>query len=102
MLKNAGVKVKFANPNVGANMTVKHQIGGVSFNLKKNQDGLLPDDLQAIYIYGAYLPDPTGDQNRRGFHSVSTQSPNRTFGFNGVLLKSKSTVTLRIQSHDPF
>lgn len=102
VLEEADVPIKFVNPNVGANMVVKQQITGVSFSLN-NQPGVLPDDQQAIYIFGAYVPDPSIDENSniRGFHSVTTQTGN-SFGFNGVLLKPKSTGTLRIQSPDPF
>lgn len=103
VLNNAGVPVKFSNPNVGENMVVKQQLLGVSFALKPGQTALPPDDPQAIYVAGAFLPadTPGADPNLRAFHSLTTPQGN-TFGFNGVLLKPKSRGRLRIQSPDPF
>lgn len=101
LLKELGIPVVVDNPNVGKNL-YNHLIPTAVFSVNPNDNPLPPDDPNAVYTGGAFLPNPvSGNPAIRQLQFVP-------FVLNGTLLfgfamnQPKSHGTVRIQANDPF
>lgn len=102
LLKKSGIPVIFDNPNVGQNLT-NHTLSLATFTTNPKDNPLPPSDPNALYTGGAFLPDPTPDQdqNRRGVQLTGV-------GLNDMLiiaislLQPRSHGIIKIQSSDPL
>lgn len=103
LLNRVGVKVVHHNPNVGQNL-VNQFITTAVFTANPNDVGVPADDPNALYVGGAFLPDPTPpiDRNRRGFQFIGISPQPGTFVIAMILLDPKSRGNVQIQSGDPF
>lgn len=102
LLKAAGIPVLFNNPNVGQRLR-NHTLNIAVFSTNPADRPLPPDDKNALYTGGAFLPDPsagahTGD---RGVQLVGIGS-NDTLSIAILFLRPKSEGSIRIQSNDPL
>ncbi|MGI6120590.1 MAG: GMC family oxidoreductase [Desulfosporosinus sp.] len=101
VLSAAGIKVIVDNQNVGRHLS-NHTINLAVLSTNPNDLPLPPNDPNALYIGGAFLPDPTGvNPERRALQFISLFAEGTLlFGFAILLPKSRGTVT--IQADDPF
>lgn len=103
ILQKAGISVIFNNPNVGRNLTT-HPANTATFNTNPADEALPPNDPQALYTAGAFLPDPTpgADLNRRGVQLIGQNGPNNTLNIVFFLLEPKGRGSVKIQNNDPL
>lgn len=103
LLKEKGVEVVHDNPNVGQNLVNQFTITA-AFTADPNDVGVPADDPNALYVGGAFLPDPTLpiNPNQRGFQLIGTSPQTGSFFLTLILLEPKSRGTVMIQSGDPF
>ncbi len=102
ILENAGIPVIFDNSEVGKNLS-NHTFNTAIFSYNKDDIPLPPNDPNALYIGGAFLPDPTtkSNSNRREIQVVSSVvGDSLVIAF--ALLQPKSHGSVRIQSNDPL
>lgn len=101
VLRPLGIKVIYDNPLVGANSR-NHLISMATFSANVADSPGNPDDPNALYTGGAFLPNPGDTSNKRGFQWIGID------GGPGILmvafynLDPQSTGTDRIQNKDPF
>ncbi len=102
LLKEAGIPVVFNNPNVGKNLR-NHTLNFATFTTNLNDPPLPPNDPNALYTGGAFLPSPAigANPNSRGVQLVG-------IGNDGLLqiailyLQPKSRGSIQIQNNDPL
>ena len=102
LLKRAGIPVVFNNPNVGKSLR-NHTLNFAVFAANPNDRGLPPNDPSALYVGGAFLPDPSGKNPRRRavqLFGVSSVKGRLTLGI--IYLRPKSRGTIKIQNKDPL
>ncbi len=102
-LEKAGIPVIQHNPNVGKNLTT-HPAFTATFTTNPKDEALPPDDLNALYTSGAFLPDPTpgSDMNRRGVQLIGQKGSNKTLNIISFLLEPKGRGSVKIQNNDPL
>lgn len=102
-LTKAGIPVVHHYPNVGKNMTT-HPINTATITTNPNDKAFPTDDLFALYIGGAFLPDPTpgADPNRRGVQLIGQTNSNGMLNVVFSLLEPKSRGSVEIQNNDPL
>lgn len=100
-LKAAGINVIYDNPNVGRNL-INQLISVAMFNANPNDIGVPVDDPNALYVGGAFLPDPTLDQTRRGVQLIGISPGSGQFAIAMILLQPKSRGNVIVQSEDPL
>lgn len=103
VLKKAGVEVLYDNPNVGQNL-VNQFIAVAVFTANPDDVGVPENDPNALYVGGAFLPDPTlpVDATKRGFQLIGISPQPGTFVLALLLLEPKSRGNVKIQSGDPL
>lgn len=108
LLSCLGIDIIQANPNVGKNWTNQTFVT-IVFTANPADPGLPPNDPQALYTGGAFLPPllPSDNPNLRGYQLIGANIPAipnvnpNLFVFLLVYLQPKSLGTIRIQSTDP-
>jgi len=102
LLEKANIPVIFDNPNVGRNLR-NHTLNTAVFSTNPNDNGLPPNDPNALYVGGAFLPNPVPgtSRNRRGVQLVGTSS-NNLLTIAILFLQPKSRGFIKIQSNDPL
>jgi choline dehydrogenase len=100
LLNKTGIPVILDNPNVGKNLR-NPTLNFATFTVNPNDNPLPPDDPNAIYTGGAFLPDPTpqADQNSRGLELLGMGS-NDSLTLVLLYLKPKSRGSIKAQSND--
>lgn len=101
VLQQAGVPVVFDNPNVGKRLR-NHTLNTAAFTTNPSDRALPPNDPNALYTGGAFLPDPSGkDPASRAVQLIG-------IGADGMLniailfLSPKSRGSILIQNNDPL
>jgi len=102
LLEKANIPVIFDNPNVGRNLR-NHTLNTAVFSTNPNDNGLPLNDPNALYVGGAFLPNPVPgtSRNRREVQLVGTSS-NNLLTIVILFLQPKSRGTIKIQSNDPL
>ena len=100
-LQRAGIPVVFDNPNVGKKLR-NHTLNFASLTANPLDRALPPNDPNALYAGGAFLPDPSGkNPHRRAVQLIG-------IGGDGMLniailfLRPKSRGSIKIQNNDPL
>jgi len=103
LLKERGIDVVFPNDNVGKNL-VNHPLINAVFTANPNDHGVPENDPNALYVGGAFLPDPTlgSDQTKRGVQLIGMSPGAGTFMVCALLLNPKSRGYVEVQSNDPL
>ncbi len=102
MLKESGIPVVFANPNVGKSLR-NHTLNFAEFSANPHDHPLPENDPNALFTGGAFLPDPTPGSNktRRAVQLIGIGSKGKlTIAI--LFLKPKSRGSIQIQSKDPL
>lgn len=100
-LQSVGIEVLFDNPAVGQGL--KNQLVSVAtFKADPADVGVPPNDPAALYVGGAFLPDPTPpvDPTRRGIELIGISSGSGNFTLAIIATQPKSTGTVMVQSGD--
>ncbi|PTM57504.1 GMC family oxidoreductase [Desmospora activa] len=101
-LKKAGIPVLFNNPNVGKHLR-NHTLNTAVFTTNRNDPPLPPNDPNALYTGGAFLPDPTpGSHPRRRAVQLIGIGSNGTLTIAILYLRPKSRGSIVIQNNDPL
>lgn len=102
-LLRLGIKPIVDNPNVGMNMT-NHLLLTAVLSANPNDVGIPPDDIQALYTGGAFLPSllPGDNPNLHGYQLIGANPAPGTFLIIVLYLQPKSKGILREQSSDPM
>ena len=103
LLKEQGIDVVFPNDNVGKNL-VNHPLINAVFTANPNDPGVPANDPNALYVGGAFLPDPTlgSDQTKRGVQLIGISPGSGTLMVCALLLNPKSRGYVEVQSNDPL
>lgn len=106
VLKQAGVEVVVDNPNVGEHL-VNQFICTATLTADPNDIGVPPSDPSALYVGGAFLPDPSEPiipkkRGLRGIQLIGVSPESGSFAIAVIGLQPQSRGTVRIQSNDPF
>lgn len=103
VLTSHGIHVIFDNPSVGQNL-INHFITVASFSANPNDPGVPENDPNALYVGGAFLPDPTPPVNtkRRGVQLIGISGSPGTFSIAIIMNQPKSRGSVTIQSKDPL
>jgi len=102
LLEKADIPVVFDNPSVGTNLK-NHTLNSATFTTNLNDKPLPPNDPNALYVGGAFLPDPTtgASQKQRGVQLVGISS-NGLLNIVILFLQPKSRGSIKVQSNDPL
>lgn len=101
-LKKAGIPVLFNNSNVGKHLR-NHTLNTAVFTTNRNDTPLPPNDPNALYTGGAFLPDPTpGSNPRRRAVQLVGMGSNGTLTIVILFLRPKSRGSIVIQNNDPL
>lgn len=100
-LQANGIPVVYNNPNVGRAL-VNHPIIAAVFTANPLDPGVPADDPNALYVGGAFLPDPTqgSDQSQRGVQLIGMSGEPGTLAVAILLLDPKSRGAVDLQSND--
>lgn len=107
VLEKAGVKVLYENSNVGKDL-VNQFICTAMLSANPSDVGVPENDLNALYVGGAFLPDPSlpyDSNNSRGLRGIQLigMSPEPGVFLIAVInLQPVSRGVVNIQSADPF
>lgn len=103
LLKAKRVDLVYDNPHVGRHL-VNHPIIGAVFTANPNDNGVPAKDPNALYVGGAFLPNPNlgSSLNKRGIQLIGMSMEPGTFIVMGLLLDPKSRGRIQIQSNDPL
>lgn len=103
LLKSLGIDVLVNNPNVGKNL-VNQFINVAIFTANPNDVGVPANDPNALYVGGAFLPDPTPPVNPalRGVQLIGASAGSGNFTLVIITTQPKSRGTVTIQSDDPL
>ena len=102
ILKEAGIRCIFNNPNVGKGLR-NHTLNFAVFQSNPSDRPLPSNDPNALYTGGAFLPDPLGiDSKRRAVQILGIGSEGDTLTLGFIYLRPKSRGTIRIQNKDPL
>ncbi|MBW8348950.1 GMC family oxidoreductase [Bacillus sp. IITD106] len=101
-LLQAGIPVIFNNPNVGKFLT-NHTLNTASFTTNPKDVPELQNDPFALYVGGAFLPNPINSTNdrRRGVQLVGIFSEG-TLNIAILFLQPLSRGSITIQNNDPL
>ena len=101
LLKSNGIDPVVANSNVGKSLT-NHPLISVVFSANPADVGVPADDPNALYVGGAFLPNPTpgSDQSHRDVQLIGMSPASGTFVVTALLLDPKSRDSVEIQSND--
>lgn len=100
-LNKAGIPVIFDNPNVGKRLK-NHTLNFAVFTTNRNDRALPPDDPDALYTGGAFLPEPIGDKpGRRAVQLIGIGS-DETLTVAILYLRPESSGSIAIQNKDPL
>lgn len=100
-LQRAGIPVVFDNPNVGKKLR-NHTLNFASFTTNPSDHALPPNDPNALYTGGAFLPDPSGkNPNRRAVQLIG-MSADGLLNLAIIFLRPKSRGSIKIQNNDPL
>lgn len=102
MLTQAGIPVVFDHPNIGRTLR-NHTLNFAVFATNPADRPLPPDDQNALYTAGAFLPDPSpgADQRYRGVQLLGIGSDDQLL-VAILYLRPQSRGSIRIQSNDPL
>lgn len=101
ILKQAGIPVIFDNPHVGKRLR-NHTLNLATFTANPADHALPPNDPNALYTGGAFLPDPTGKApNRRAVQLIGIAAEGR-LNLAILFLRPKSRGTIKVQNNDPL
>ncbi|CAG7609390.1 putative GMC-type oxidoreductase [Paenibacillus solanacearum] len=101
LLRDAGITVKFNNPNVGKRLR-NHTLNSAVFTANPDDRALPSDDLNALYAGGAFLPDPTmNNPSRRAVQLIGIGS-DHTLTLAIIYLRPASRGFIKIQNNDPL
>ncbi len=100
LLKKLGVDVVYANNNVGRHL-VNHPLISAMFTANPNDIGVPQNDPNALYVGGAFLPNPTpqSDRKKRDVQLIGTSSGAGNFVITALLLNPHSRGHIEIQSN---
>lgn len=103
LLKSIGIDVIYDNPNVGKNL-INHFINMAVFTANPDDPGVPEEDPNALYVGGAFLPDPTPpvDPLVRGVQLIGVSGGPGSFVIAIITNQPKSRGTVTIQSKDPL
>lgn len=103
VLKPLGIDVIFNNPSVGKNL-VNQFITTAVFTANPNDPGVPENDPSALYVGGAFLPDPTPPVNQllRGVQLIGISPKPGTFAIAIITIQPESRGFVTIQSKDPL
>lgn len=103
LLKSKGVDVVFDNPNVGKSL-INHPIISTRFKANPEDRALPANDPNALYVGGAFLPNPTpgSSQSQRDVQFLGMSPHRGSFVVLAFLIHPKSRGYLKIQSNDPL
>lgn len=104
LLESLKIPVIFGNDSVGNNSR-NHLISTVIFSANPaDYPGVPVGDPQALYVGGAFLPDPTNpiDPTKRGFQWIGVNPNPDTLAVIFYKLNPKSIGTDQIQNKDPL
>lgn len=103
LLKKAKIPLLVANNNVGKHLTT-HAANMASFQVNKKDRFRPAKDPNALYVSGAFLPDPRkGPESKKRFVQIFGQpndEGNLSIGF--YLTEPKSKGRVSIQNNDPL
>lgn len=102
MLKRAGIRCIFNNPDVGKSLR-NHTLNFAVFAANPNDRALPSNDPNALYTGGAFLPDPSGAHPRRRavqLFGIGSGKGRLTLGI--IYLRPKSRGSIKIQNKDPL
>lgn len=101
LLRQAGIPVVFDNPNVGKKLR-NHTLNFASFTTNPVDQALPPDDPNALYTGGAFLPDPSGkDPDRRAVQLIGIAAEGM-LNLAILWLRPRSRGSIKIQNNDPL
>jgi choline dehydrogenase len=102
-LSRLGIKPIVNNPNVGMHMT-NHLLLTAVLSANPNDIGIPPNDIQALYTGGAFLPSllPGDNPNLHGYQIIGANPNPGTFLLIVLYLQPKAEGILREQSTDPL
>jgi choline dehydrogenase len=106
VLEQAHVKVRVDSPNVGQNL-INHLTNVALFSANPNDVGVPALDLSALYVGGAFLPDPsqpivTNPAQLRGVQLIGSSPEPGVFAIGIIALQPKSRGSANIQNGDPL
>jgi choline dehydrogenase len=103
LLKCLNIPVIKANHNVGQAF-LNHVFITAAFNVPATALGLPPNDPQALYSGGAFLPPllTTDNQNKRGYQLIGGFITPGVFTISILYLQPHSLGQVKIQSKDPL
>lgn len=101
LLKSKGIPLVYHNPNVGENL-VNHPIISAVFTANPDDVGVPDDDLNALYVGGAFLPNAKldSDPSQRDIQLIGISFEPGTFIVSALLINPKSRGHVKIQSND--
>lgn len=100
-LKKLNIPIIFNNPNVGKNL-YNHTLLMLTASANPNDIGLPKNDQDALYVGGAFLPDPTINNEKRGIQLIGMSSSSDTFNIIGIPVQPKSVGYVTLLSSDPL
>ncbi|TNJ58376.1 GMC family oxidoreductase [Paenibacillus hemerocallicola] len=100
-LKKSGIPVIFDNPHVGKRLK-NHTLNFAVFTANRNDRALPPDDPNALYTGGAFLPDPTGERPARRAVQLIGIGSDETLTVAVLYLRPESSGSIAIQNKDPL
>ncbi|MBP1963282.1 GMC family oxidoreductase [Paenibacillus aceris] len=102
ILKEAGIRCIFHNPNVGKSLR-NHTLNFAVFQSNPSDRPLPSNDPNALYTGGAFLPDPLKiDGKRRAVQILGIGSEGDTLTLGLIYLRPKSRGSIKIQNKDPL
>ncbi|WP_336788583.1 GMC family oxidoreductase [Paenibacillus sp. MMO-177] len=101
MLREAGIPCIFNNPNVGRSLR-NHTLNFAVFTTNPDDAALPPNDSNALYTGGAFLPDPTGSNHERRAVQMLGLGTEGMLTLTLIYLKPKSRGSIQIQNKDPL
>ncbi|CAG7615954.1 GMC family oxidoreductase [Paenibacillus allorhizosphaerae] len=101
MLKDAGIPVKFHNPNVGKSLR-NHTLNFAVFSANPDDRAHPTDDPNALYAGGAFLPNPTGTNPMRRAVQLFGVGSDHTLMLGIIYLRPASRGSIKIQNNDPL
>lgn len=101
ILRQAGIPVVFDNPHVGKRLR-NHTLNFATFTVNPLDHALPPNDPNALYAGGAFLPDPSGDRPDRRAVQLIGIGGDGTLTIAILFLRPKSRGSIEIQNNDPL
>lgn len=101
LLKEAGIRVIFNNPNVGKGLR-NHTLNFASFTTNPNDRALPSNDPNALYTGGAFLPDPLSTESNRRAVQLAGVGSGDTLTLVLLYLRPDSQGSISIQNKDPL